>query len=63
MDRQAELTAITSFAATRGVTRCPPRFAAAIACAMPQAEEKARIDRVSAPRLMTRTEIVRLVYL
>jgi hypothetical protein len=46
MDRTDELTAIASFTATRGVTCCPTRFAAPVACAVPLAEEKARLARV-----------------
>jgi hypothetical protein len=59
MDRADELAAIASFTATRGVTCCPTRFAAPVACAVPLAEEKARLARV---RLSSMSEAERRRY-
>jgi hypothetical protein len=55
MDRADELTAIASFTATRGVTCCPTRFVAPVACAVPLAEEQRRLAACS-PRSMSREE-------
>ena len=62
MDRDAERAAIDAFIATRGVTRCPDRYAEAVDLAMPEAEVKQRLAVMPRPRLMTHAEFSMIVY-
>jgi hypothetical protein len=45
-DRAVELRAIPAFVESRGVARCPPGYAGAVDCALPRAEERARLARL-----------------
>jgi hypothetical protein len=62
MGRQTERDAIDAFLDARGVTRCPDRFAAAVAGALPMSEERVRLASVTPPSL-TRKEIKRFLYM
>jgi hypothetical protein len=61
MDRNDERDAIDRHIAKHGITRCTAAYAAAVAGALPQAEERVRLAHLT-PRSLTREEIKRFLY-
>jgi hypothetical protein len=52
--RERELALIRTHLDARGVTRCPPAFAGAVAAAVPVAEEKRRLAQLPPPPMPKR---------
>jgi hypothetical protein len=50
MDRASELATIAAFVDARRVTRVAAGYAGAVDCALPRAEERARLERLECSR-------------
>ena len=61
VDRDSERAAIDAFIATRGVTRCPPRYGEAVSLAMSEVEAERRLAAMPPSRKMTHAEFSLIV--